>query len=102
MEHTETLTQEIFIKVFFVLVALTALTFLQPYLISGALSQTVFIQMFIAVVKTILIGAYYMHLKYESPLFRYIVLIAVGTLSIFFIITAFDAIYRNETYDFFS
>ena len=102
MEHTQTLTESVFIKVFFALLALTIITIAQPYLMSTEVSQTVSIQLFISVIKTVLIGAYYMHLKYESPLFRYIVLVAVITLSIFFIITAFDAVYRNETYDFFS
>ena len=102
MQKEETLTQAVFLKVFMLLVLLTILTISQPFLMSTDLSQTVGIQMFISVVKTLLIGAYYMHLKYEQPLFRYIVLIAVITLSIFFIITSFDAIYRNETYDFFS
>ena len=102
MQKEETLTQAVFIKVFLLLIFLTILTISQPFLMSAELSQTVGIQMFISVVKTLLIGAYYMHLKYETPLFRYIVLIAIITLSIFFIITSFDAIYRNETYDFFN
>lgn len=102
MQKEETLTEAVFLKVFLLLVLLTILTISQPFLMSTDLSQTVGIQMFISVVKTLLIGAYYMHLKYEQPLFRYIVLIAVITLSIFFVITSFDAIYRNETYDFFS
>ncbi len=101
MAHTETLTQEVFIKVFIVLAFLTALTLIQPYLIPVELSQTVSIQLFLALIKTVIIGAYYMHLKYESSLFRYIVFIAVLTLCIFFIIIAFDAIFRNNTSDFF-
>ena len=102
MQKEETLTEAVFLKVFMLLVLLTILTISQPFLMSTELSQTVGIQMFISVVKTLLIGSYYMHLKYEQPLFRYIVLVALVTLSIFFIITSFDAIYRNETYDFFS
>jgi cytochrome c oxidase subunit 4 len=42
-----------------------------------------------------------MHLKYETKLFRYIVLFAMVTLGIFFVITATDAIFRNETFDLF-
>jgi len=102
MAHQETLTESLFIKVFFALLALTTLTFLQPYFMHQDLSNTIGIQMFIAVVKTFLIGAYYMHLKYEQPLFRWIVLIALVTLSIFFIITSFDAIFRNDINDFFT
>jgi len=102
MEHTETLTESVFIKVFFVLLALTILTFLQPYLMSAELAATVGIQMFISVVKTFIIGAYYMHLKYESAVFKFVVATAVITLAIFFIILSFDAIYRNDVNDFFS
>ncbi len=102
MEHTETLTESVFIKVFFVLLALTILTFLQPYLMSAELAGTVGIQMFIAVIKTFIIGAYYMHLKYESAVFKFVVATAVITLAIFFIILSFDAIYRNDVNDFFS
>ncbi|OUR73573.1 hypothetical protein A9Q76_02390 [Arcobacter sp. 31_11_sub10_T18] len=102
MEHTETLTESVFIKVFFVLLALTILTFLQPYLMSAELAATVGIQMFISVIKTFIIGAYYMHLKYESAVFKFVVATAVITLTIFFIILSFDAIFRNDVNDFFS
>ena len=102
MQHTETLTAAIFIKVFFVLLALTILTFLQPFILSVDTAQTVGIQMFISVIKTFIIGAYYMHLKYESAVFKFVVATAVITLAIFFIILSFDAIYRNDINDFFS
>jgi cytochrome c oxidase subunit 4 len=90
-----------YLKIFFMLLALTSLTFLQPLIIGDSLHTTVSIQMFLACIKTVLIVAYYMHLKYESILFKIIVLVAVVTLSIFFIITASDAIFRNESFDMF-
>lgn len=101
METTTHLTKEVYLKVFIALLLLTALTFIQPYLLSMELNNTLWVQMFIAIIKTILIGSYYMHLKYESKLFSLIVLMAIGTLAIFFIITASDAIYRNEAFDLF-
>lgn len=91
----------LYYKIFLVLLALTVLTFLQPFIISQNLYATVSIQMFLAIVKTVLIVAYYMHLKYESKLFKMIVLVAVVTLGIFFIITASDAIFRDESFDLF-
>lgn len=100
--HSTTISKNVFIKVFMALIALTIITISQPYLFPSELAQTVSIQMFISVIKAFLIGAYYMHLKYESPLFRYIVAVALATLAIFFIILAFDAIYRNEAFDYFS
>lgn len=92
---------QMYMKIFIVLFVLTILTFLQPYILSPTLSETVLIQMFLAVVKTTIIVAYYMHLKYESKLFQVIVLMAVVVLFIFFIITASDAIFRNESFDYF-
>lgn len=93
--------EQMYLKVFLALLGLTILTFLQPYIISSDLYITVSMQMFLAIIKTTLIVAYYMHLKYESILFKLIVLVAVVTLSIFFIITATDAIFRNESFDMF-
>lgn len=90
-----------YLKIFIALTVLTILTFIQPYIVSGTVTDTVLIQLFIASIKTTLIVAYYMHLKYETKLFRYIVLMAVVTLGIFFVITASDAIFRNESFDLF-
>jgi len=98
---TNQMTAQMYLKIFIALILLTLLTFAQPYIISGSISQTVIMQLFIATIKAVLIGSYYMHLKYEAPLFRYIVLMALVTLTIFFVITATDAIFRNETFDLF-
>ena len=98
---TNKMTAQMYFKIFVVLIILTLLTFAQPYIISGSIRQTVIMQLFIATIKAVLIGSYYMHLKYEAPLFRYIVLMALVTLTIFFVITATDAIFRNETFDLF-
>ena len=101
IEPSHDIDAKLYYKIFLMLLSLTILTFLQPLIISESLYSTVSIQMFLALIKTFLIVAYYMHLKYESKLFKLIVLVAVVTLSIFFIITATDAIFRNETFDMF-
>jgi len=98
---TNQMTAQMYLKIFIALILLTLLTFAQPYILSGSISQTVIMQLFIATIKAVLICSYYMHLKYEAPLFRYIVLMALVTLTIFFVITATDAIFRNETFDLF-
>lgn len=90
-----------YLKIFLALIVLTIVTLLQPYILPAQIHATVSIQMFLALLKTFLIVAYYMHLKYESRLFKMIVLVAVITLCIFFIITATDAIFRNESFDIF-
>lgn len=92
---------KMYLKILYVLLALTVLTFIQPYILDPSLTQTVIVQMFLAVVKGVLIVAYYMHIKYESKLFKIIVIIAIVVLAIFFIITATDAIFRNELFDLF-
>jgi len=95
------MTAQKYIKIFIALAILTALTFLQPFILPSNVSNTVLLQLFISCLKTVLIVSYYMHLKYETKLFRYIVLFAMVTLGIFFVITATDAIFRNETFDLF-
>ena len=90
-----------YLKIFILLLILTILTFLQPFILSPSLTETVVVQMFLAIAKSAIIVAYYMHLKYESKLFKIIVLVAVVVLLIFFIITASDAIFRNEPFDLF-
>ncbi len=98
---TYDMTGSMYFKIFVLLIVLTILTFLQPYVLPGNINDTVSAQLFIALIKSILIGSYYMHLKYESALFKNIVLMAIVVLAIFFIITATDAIYRNESFDLF-
>ncbi len=93
--------KNMYLKIFYLLAFLTVLTFLQPFVIGNSLQDTVLIQMFLALVKSILIVAYYMHIKYESKLYKVIVLMAIVVLCIFFIITASDAIFRNESFDLF-
>jgi cytochrome c oxidase subunit 4 len=93
--------KEMYLKIFYLLVFLTVLTLLQPFIIGDSLQDTVLIQMFLAVIKSILIIAYYMHIKYESKFYKVIVLMAIMVLCIFFIITASDAIFRNESFDLF-
>lgn len=93
--------KKMYLKIFYLLFFLTVLTFLQPFIIGDTLQDTVLIQMLLAFVKSILIIAYYMHIKYESNLYKIIVLMAIIVLSIFFIITASDAIFRNESFDLF-
>jgi len=93
--------EKLYLKIFLTLLALTILTFLQPFIINDSLQQIVILQMFIAFLKSFFIVAYYMHLKYESKLFKVIVLVALVTLSIFFIITATDAVFRDASFDMF-
>lgn len=101
INNRDKMTASMYLKIFILLLFLTFLTFVQPFIIPTDVSNTVGIQMLLSLSKAVLIISYYMHLKYESRLFKYIVYFAVITLSIFFIITATDAIFRNEPFDMF-
>ncbi len=101
MSNSQVMTQQLYIKVFLAIFALTILTFVQAKLMSPDLQSILWLQMVLALLKTFFIVAYYMHLKYESKLYKIIVLMAIVTLAIFFIITASDAIFRNEAFDLF-
>ena len=48
----------------------------------------------IACVKTSLVVAFFMHMKYENNLFRGFLLVALVTLIIFIGLTFFDVLYR--------
>lgn len=101
MNDLNIMTKQLYIKVFLVILFLTILTFVQAKLMSPNLQSILWLQMVLALSKTFFIVAYYMHLKYESRLYKVIVLMAIITLGIFFLITASDAIFRNETFDLF-
>ena len=101
MTVNHSMNANMYLKIFILLLILTLLTFVQPYIFPAQLMGTVMSQLFLAFLKTALIVAYYMHLKYETGLFKIIVLVAVVTLSIFFIITATDAFFRNSEFDIF-
>jgi len=101
MTINNSMNASMYLKIFILLLILTLLTFLQPYIFPAQLMGTVISQLVLALLKTSLIVAYYMHLKYETRLFKIIVLVAVVTLGIFFIITATDAFFRNSEFDIF-
>jgi cytochrome c oxidase subunit 4 len=74
------------------LVALTALTVgitrldLGGYKVLGALA--------IACLKSGLVIAFFMHMKYEGRLLRWLLFLALATLAIFIGLTFFDVLYR--------
>lgn len=48
----------------------------------------------IAAIKTILVLLYFMHLKYEPPLFKTLVVVVVVSLAVFIILTFLDVLFR--------
>lgn len=98
MEHKETDEKQhsvgygIYILVWLSLVILTGFTVaasgvnLKGFAVATAL--------LIASTKTGLVMNYFMHLRYEKPLFRWMVVICIVTLAIFIGLTFFDVLYR--------
>jgi len=66
-------TVSTFMKVFYALVGLTALTVVTAKFMDFG-SFNVLVAFSIAAVKGFLVMAYFMHLKYDSPMNRYIIL----------------------------
>ena len=78
--------------VWLALLALTAATVLVTRLELGA--WKVWAALTIACLKSGLVIAFFMHMKYETRLFRIILFVALATLAIFIGFTFFDVLYR--------
>ncbi len=48
----------------------------------------------IAATKASLVVSYFMHLRYETPIFKVILIMGIVTISIFIGLTFFDVLYR--------
>ena len=88
-------------KILCFLLLLTGVTFLQPLFIPKEIEGLLFLQFLIAGVKAFLIISYYMHLKYESQLFKSTVYFTGGILLIFFIIVGIDSNMDDSPLDLF-
>ena len=89
--HTEHPGYAVFIKVWLVLLILTgclvgASHLGQTYAVWGLLTLTP--------LKAGLVFYYFMHLKYEGPLFKIVILVTLGTLLIFFALLFSDVAFR--------
>lgn len=80
------------IQVWAALLVLTATTVAVARLDLGALN--IWAALFIACIKSSLVIAFFMHMKYENLLFRIILLVALVTLATFVGLTFFDVLYR--------
>jgi cytochrome c oxidase subunit 4 len=90
-EHPEHPGYATFIKVWVILVVLTgclvSLSHVsQSYAVWGLLTLTP--------LKAGLVFYYFMHLKYEKPLFKIVILVTLGTLLIFFALLFSDVAFR--------
>jgi len=82
----------VYILVWLSLVVFTGLTVAVAGVDLKALAVTVALS--IAATKSILVLMYFMHLKYEPPLFRTLVVVVVVALATFIILTFLDILFR--------
>jgi len=78
--------------VYLALLALTAATVLITRVDLGA--GKVWAALAIACIKSGLVIAFFMHMKYEAHIFRIILFVALVTLATFIGVTFFDVLYR--------
>jgi cytochrome c oxidase subunit 4 len=82
-----------FILVWVALLILTGVTVTVAQYHFGALN--VWIALGIATLKSSLVIAVFMHMQYETPLFKLALLAALAILAIFIGLTFFDVLYRT-------
>lgn len=83
---------DVYVLAWVALLILTAVTVTVAGLHLGKLS--VLTAVVIAAVKASLVLYFFMHLKYEKPLFRTMVFVTLGVLAIFIGLTFTDILYR--------
>jgi len=92
-EHSHIVPYRTFIIVWLVLLALTGITVAAAQVHFGALN--IWIALGIATLKAGLVIAFFMHMKYEQPLFKLALLAALAILAIFIGLTFLDVLYRS-------
>ena len=92
-EHAHIIPYRTFIIVWLVLLVLTGITVAAAQVHFGALN--IWIALGIATLKAGLVIAFFMHMKYEQPLFKLALLSALAVLAIFIGLTFLDVLYRS-------
>lgn len=83
---------DVYVLTWIALLVLTAVTVTVAGLHLGRLS--VLTAVAIAGVKATVVLSYFMHLKYEKPLFRTMVYVVIGVLAVFIGLTFTDILFR--------
>ena len=58
--------------------------------------MAVLVALIVATVKSVLVMSFFMHLKYEPPVFRWMVLVLIVTFAIFLLLTFSDVLFRSS------
>lgn len=91
-EEVHLVPYRVYVLVWLALVTLTCVTVGVHY--TDLAHMAVITAIIIAVVKTTLVVLYFMHLRYDQPLFTIMLLAAVATYAIFVILTFTDYSFR--------
>ena len=87
-KHTHSLSIKSYIFIWLALLELTALSVAAATVDFKALA--VGVALFIAIIKTFIVGAYFMHLKFDSKIITVMVLITLFVFLTFIVLTFFD------------
>ncbi len=91
-EEGHTVSYGIFALIWLGLMVLTGLTVVAAGIDLG--KANIIIALVIAMVKVTLVGAFFMHLKYENKIIKWMVLVSIFVLTIIFSLTFIDTAYR--------
>jgi len=83
---------DVYVLTWIALLILTAVTVTVAGMHLGRIS--VLTAIVIAAVKATIVLSFFMHLKYEKPLFKTMVYLAIGALAVFIGLTFTDILYR--------
>ena len=91
-QHEQIVSYKLFAIVWIVLLVLTGITVWVAQYDLGALN--IWVALGIASVKSGLVVAFFMHMKYEQPLFKLCLIATLAILAIFIGFNFFDVLYR--------
>lgn len=91
-KHEHIVSYKTIITVWLLLLVLTVVTVGASRIDLGALN--IWVALGIAATKSSLVISIFMHMKYESPVFKLFLLIALSVLAIFVGLTLIDVLYR--------
>ena len=91
-EHEHIFSYKVIVIIWLVLVVLTGVTISVSYVDLGALN--IWVALGIASTKAALVISFFMHMKYERPIFKLFLLLALCILAIFVGFIFFDVLYR--------
>jgi cytochrome c oxidase subunit 4 len=91
-EHEHIFSYKVIVIIWLVLLVLTGVTISVSYVDLGALN--IWVALGIASTKSALVISFFMHMKYERPIFKLCLLVALCILAIFIGFIFFDVLYR--------